>query len=270
MADAPVPMIPTRWPAEVHRLVRPVPGVQRPAREGVRARELRLVGRGQAAHRRDHVGGRRRRAVLGGDRPPVGGLVVDGAGHLGVEGEVLAQVQAVGHVLEVAQDLRLLGVALLQRPLLLQVAQERVGVVHALRVAARARVAVPVPGAADARPRPRSRARTCPARAAATPCTGRRTRLRSRSRPGRPGCSPAPPHSPLRPTWTRLPLNTRFDVTTDDKRLQRRRPSKPWGREKPGRGQIRPAAAKSSENQQISRPPAGWRSASRASILQAN
>ena len=67
-----------------------------------------------------------------------------------VELDVAAQVEAVGDVVDVAQDLRLGGVALGPVPLLLELVGERVRVVQALDVAARARVAVPVPGAADA------------------------------------------------------------------------------------------------------------------------
>ena len=53
-------------------------------------------------------------------------------------------------MLDVAQDLRLGGVALGPAPLLLELVGEGVGVVQALDVAAGARVAVPEPGAADA------------------------------------------------------------------------------------------------------------------------
>ena len=70
--------------------------------------------------------------------------------HARVELDVAAQVEAVGDVVGVAQDLGLGGVALAPLPLLLQLVGELVGVLHALDVAARARIAVPVPGAADA------------------------------------------------------------------------------------------------------------------------
>ena len=66
------------------------------------------------------------------------------------EPDVAAQVEAVGDVLEVAQDLGLGGVALRPRPLLLELVRPRVGVGHALDVAARAGVAVPEPRPADA------------------------------------------------------------------------------------------------------------------------
>jgi hypothetical protein len=52
-------------------------------------------------------------------------------------------------VIGVFQDLGLRRIALAPVPLLLQVIRERIGILHALDVAARAGIAVPVPGAAD-------------------------------------------------------------------------------------------------------------------------
>jgi hypothetical protein len=62
----------------------------------------------------------------------------------------IAQAEAIGHVIEVTQDLRLRRVALGPMPLLLQGFVERKRVLHALDVDARARIAVVKPGAADA------------------------------------------------------------------------------------------------------------------------
>ena len=84
------------------------------------------------------------------DRPAVARLVEDRLGDARAEPDVAAQIEALGHVLEVAQDLGLAGVALRPRPLLLELARPRVRVRHALDVAARAGVAVPEPGSADA------------------------------------------------------------------------------------------------------------------------
>ena len=69
----------------------------------------------------------------------------------GVELHVAAQVEAVGDVVDVLQDLGLGAVALRPLPLLLQLVGEAVGIFQALDVAARAGIAVPEPGAADAR-----------------------------------------------------------------------------------------------------------------------
>ena len=74
----------------------------------------------------------------------------DGLGDPGLELDVAAQVEAVGDVIGVAQDLGLGGVALGPLPFLLQLGRELVGILDALDVAARAGIAVPVPGAADA------------------------------------------------------------------------------------------------------------------------
>ena len=67
-----------------------------------------------------------------------------------VERDVAAQVEPVGNVVGISQDLGLRGVALRPFPLLLQLLGELIGVLHALHVAAGAGVAVPVPSAADA------------------------------------------------------------------------------------------------------------------------
>ena len=60
-----------------------------------------------------------------------------------------AQIEPVGDVVGVFQDLRLRRIALAPVPFLLQFVRERIGILHALDVAARAGIAVPVPGAAD-------------------------------------------------------------------------------------------------------------------------
>jgi hypothetical protein len=88
-------------------------------------------------------------AAIRPDLPAVPRLVEDGGGHPRLELDIPAQVETVRHVVDIGEDLRLGGVALGPLPLLLQIVRERVGVVHALDVAAGARVAVPVPGAAD-------------------------------------------------------------------------------------------------------------------------
>ena len=79
----------------------------------------------------------------------LGDLVVGGRKHPGPEGDGVAQVEAVGHMPGVAQELGLAGVALGPFPLLLEFLGEAVGVLDGLDVAAGAGVAVPVPGSAD-------------------------------------------------------------------------------------------------------------------------
>ena len=156
-------MTPTRLPREVDALVRPAPGVVGLARERVEARECR----GTFADDRQPVAMMRKRAVTASPRvgrrpssaarPRRSARASTRVSKL----DVAPQVEAVGDVLDVAQDLGLGRVALGPLPLLLELLGELVRVLHALDVAARARVAVPVPGAADVaarleRPAPRS------------------------------------------------------------------------------------------------------------------
>ncbi|MEJ7720541.1 MAG: hypothetical protein WKF58_08890 [Ilumatobacteraceae bacterium] len=98
--------------------------------------------------------------------------------HLRVELDVPAEIEPVGDVVGVAQDLGLRGVALAPLPLLLQVVVERVRVVHALDVAAGAGIAVPVPGAADVGGRLERAHGEALAPQAGAACTSQRTRRR--------------------------------------------------------------------------------------------
>src|SRR5216683_3807703 len=66
-----------------------------------------------------------------------------------VELDVAPEVEAVSHVVDVTQDLRLRAVAVGPMPFLLQLVREGIRVLHAFDVAATPRVTVPVPGAAD-------------------------------------------------------------------------------------------------------------------------
>ena len=88
--------------------------------------------------------------LLGAHAPAIGGLVVMRGDDAGVEADVALQVEPVGDMVEVAQDLRLAGIALGPFPLAHQLGREGVPVDVAFGIAARAGIAVPVPGAADA------------------------------------------------------------------------------------------------------------------------
>jgi hypothetical protein len=79
----------------------------------------------------------------------VGGVIPPRGKNLGAEADVAAEVVAVGHEAEVAQDFRLGCVFLRPGPRPLQLRIETVAVVDGLDVAARSGIAVPVPGAAD-------------------------------------------------------------------------------------------------------------------------
>ena len=145
----PVPIMPDALAAEIDALVRPLPGVIPAPLEGVEARDVRNVGRRQAADRGDQELRRQRLARLGAHAPEIRRLIVVRGRHAGVEADVALQVEAVGDMVEVAQDLRRPGIALGPLPLPRQLFGERVAVGVAFRIAARAGVAVPVPGAAD-------------------------------------------------------------------------------------------------------------------------
>src|SRR5689334_15193211 len=67
-----------------------------------------------------------------------------------VELDVAPEVEAVSHMVDVTQDLRLRAVALGPMPFLLQLVREGIRVLHAFDVAATPWIAVPIPGAANA------------------------------------------------------------------------------------------------------------------------
>ena len=118
--------------------------------EALEAGEVRFLRRRQVADGEDEVAGVVLDVAVGRDRPAVGIVVVAGCGDGRVEVDVGPKGQAIGHELEVAQDLGLGRIPLRPRPLVEQLLRERELVVDALDVAAGARVAVPVPGPADA------------------------------------------------------------------------------------------------------------------------
>src|SRR5437660_5880750 len=86
---------------------------------------------------------------VGPDGPCVCLAVEDRLFDPGVELNVAPEVEAVSHMVDVTQDLRLRAVALGPMPFPLQLLREGIRVFHAFDVAATPRVAVPVPGAAN-------------------------------------------------------------------------------------------------------------------------
>ena len=135
---------------KVDGVVRPGAGVVPVALEGLQPLDPGDVARGYAADAGDEVPGGYPVAVVGLDLPQVGFLPEGGGRDAGVELDVATQVEAVGDVVEVGEDLRLLGVFAAPAPVLEQLLREREAVDVALGVAAGAGIAVPVPGAADA------------------------------------------------------------------------------------------------------------------------
>ena len=136
-------------PGEVDRLVRPETRVVGVARETIDSRYVRHPRNGEAARRHDHELGRENVVPIGRDLPAVTRLVERGARDPRAELDVTTEVEPVGDVVQVPEDLGLRRVALAPGPLLLELVGERIRVGHALDVAAGARVPVPVPGAAD-------------------------------------------------------------------------------------------------------------------------
>src|SRR5262249_9784267 len=85
--------------------------------------------------------------------PEIGSLIVVRGRDFGVEANVALEIEAVGDMIQVSQDLRRARIALRPLPFLRQLVRERVAVGVALRITARTRVAGPVPGASDSRAR---------------------------------------------------------------------------------------------------------------------
>src|SRR3979490_2494794 len=69
--------------------------------------------------------------------------------HPRAELDVAPEVKAVGHMVDVTQDLRLRAVALRPMPFLLQLVGKGIRILHAFDVAATPWIAVPVPGTAN-------------------------------------------------------------------------------------------------------------------------
>src|SRR5690349_1501155 len=88
--------------------------------ERLDAGDLGNVSRGQAANGGDQKSRRHGLAGLGSHPPEIGGRVILGRRDARLEADIAAQAEAVSDVIEVAQDLRLLWVALGPLPFLLQ------------------------------------------------------------------------------------------------------------------------------------------------------
>src|SRR6266853_5828628 len=117
--------------------------------EALQTREARRPRCRKIARRHDTEARSRGLTFVGPDGPCVCLAVKDRLFDPGVELDVAPEVEAVSHMVDVTQDLRLRAVALGPMPFLLQFLREGIRVFHAFDVAAAPRVAVPVPSAAN-------------------------------------------------------------------------------------------------------------------------
>src|SRR5258708_11268404 len=95
------------------------------------------------------AGGRPPPPLSGPPPPLIDALVEFAAGHARVELHVALQIMAYGDMLEIAEALRLLGIALGPFPLLQELLVPGEAIDVGVGIATRAGVTVPVPGAAD-------------------------------------------------------------------------------------------------------------------------
>ncbi|SKT64551.1 Uncharacterised protein [Mycobacteroides abscessus subsp. abscessus] len=123
-------------------------GVIQLAGERVPAGNGGHVGGGQCAGGHHTESGAHRVVPIGAHRPAQLIFVEDGRGDPGAAADITAQVEAVGDMVDVAQNFFLAGVLFGPVPLLLQLVGERIGVVDALHIATGAWVAVEEPRAA--------------------------------------------------------------------------------------------------------------------------
>src|SRR5436305_4191165 len=126
----------------------PEAGVVPLALEALQTGDIRLARGREIARRHDAIARGRGLAGVCRNRPGVRRTVKDSLFDPGVEFDVAPQVEAIGHMVDVAQDLGLRAVALRPMPLLLQLVGEGIRVFQALHVAAAPGIAVPVPSAA--------------------------------------------------------------------------------------------------------------------------
>ena len=119
------------------------------ALEAIQTGNVRFARRRKVARRHDAVARSRNMALVGLYGPQICLAVEDGFFDPSVELDVAAQVEAVGDVVDVAQDFGLGAVTFGPMPFLLQIIREGLRVFQTFNVTAAARIAVPIPGAAN-------------------------------------------------------------------------------------------------------------------------
>src|SRR5215469_1329040 len=135
---------------KVDLLLRPLASVIPAASERVHTFVLGHLRNRQASGGHHAVLGSNLIAMIRLNGPTVRDFVESCRRHSRVELNVPSQAEAVGDVIQIAQDFRLGGIPLRPVPLLLQLLREGVRVLQTLDVASSARVTVPKPGAPDA------------------------------------------------------------------------------------------------------------------------
>ena len=133
IADEPVPMTATRLPEKIDALVRPAAGEVHVAGERVGAGDVDLLGHGEAAGCHDVEPAAQLLALRSMQPPPLLAVVPHRLFDAAAERHVAAQVEPIGHVLRVPEDLRLRGVLLAPHPRLVELGVERIRVVDTWR-----------------------------------------------------------------------------------------------------------------------------------------
>src|ERR1700747_666957 len=118
--------------------------------ETLQARVIRRPRCREVARRHDAEARSRGAAFVCLYRPCVCLAVKDRLLDPSVELDITPEVEAVSHMVDVTQDLRLRAIALGPMPFLLQLVREGIRIFHAFNIAAAPRVAIPIPGAANA------------------------------------------------------------------------------------------------------------------------
>ena len=138
--------------SKIHRLLRPTRRMEGPARKRLASFDARQGGGRERADRGDQEAGANGPPVLERDGPAPRLLGVVGRGNPALEGDIAAQIEFVGDVIEIAQRFRLAGKVLGPLPFIQQLLREGIAVGIALGIETCAGVAVPEPGAADIGP----------------------------------------------------------------------------------------------------------------------
>ena len=111
--------------------------------------DLRLLCGRECTNRHDKKLGRPSVSMIGVDRPFTRRLVPPGRRHASVKANIAPEVEAIGDVIDVGEDLGLRGVLLAPVPLLFEVSVEGIGVVERSDIASGPWVPVPPPRPAN-------------------------------------------------------------------------------------------------------------------------